>query len=230
MSDEEALIDGALLLRGEEGPRVLRAWSVMIGEDQIEQLNDLAREARDRGWDPQSSAWRLMREAIDEWIPAEHRRRAERDERERDSKATEIERQIEALMGQLRALRDEVAVATAPAVPPTTALHQPPLPLPARRRGPLDGKRMNATRDVLALLLREKRSVPTSLVVREVYGRPGLANERKAQKRLRALEREELVIRLKHESAEGHGLVWKLTRAGEVMAREMLQAHPPDEK
>jgi hypothetical protein len=44
------------------------------------------------------------------------------------------------------------------------------------------------------------------------------------------LEREELVIRLKHESAEGHGLVWKLTRAGEVMAREMLQAHPPEEK
>jgi hypothetical protein len=207
MSDEEALIDGALLLRGEEGPRVLRAWSVMIGLDQIEQLNDLAKEARDRGWEPQASAWALLRAAIDEWIPAEHRRRAERDERERNSQATKIEEKIEALMVQLRALRDGAAAVTAPVA--TGVPHQPPLPLPSKRSRPAGSVRQHATRDVLAAL-RGRGWTYEAEIARMVYGSPGARNEARARKRLRALQHEGRVECRQTETADGHGFPWRL--------------------
>lgn len=207
MSGEEALIDGALLLRGEEGPRVLRAWSVMIGEDQIEQLNDLAREARDRGWEPQASAWALLRAAIDEWIPAEHRRRAERDERERNSQATEIERKIEALMSELRALRDGAAAVTAPVA--MGVPHQPPLPLPMKRSRPRGSVRQHATRDVLAAL-KGRGWTYEAEIARMVYGSPGTRNEARARKRLLALQREGRVECRQTETADGHGFPWRL--------------------
>lgn len=207
MSDEQVAMDSTLSLRGAEGPRVLRAWSVMIGEDQIEQLNDLAKESRDRGWESQASAWGLLRAAIDEWIPAEHRRRAERDERERNSQATEIERQIEALMGQLRALRDGAAAVTAPVA--TGVPHQPPLPLPSKRSRPAGSVRQHATRDVLAAL-KGRGWTYEAEIARMVYGSPGARNEARARKRLRALQREGRVECRQTETADGHGFPWRL--------------------
>ena len=205
--------------------RTLVTTSLRIGVDQREALRDLARDAQRENGIERFDISILVRAAIDAWLETEHRRRAQAAEEEKRRRTASLDRQIEALAEQLRALSAQRDSMLGEETAPTVAMQQAPLPLPTqKRRGPLEGRRVNATRDILFLLLREKKAAPTSTIARDLYGRPGIINERKTQKRLRALERAEQVIRMKRESAEGHGLAWKLTRAGEVIAREMLQA------
>ena len=207
--------DVEMTLNGGETPRVMKQWPVIIGEDQLDHLEDLAKEARDRGWDPTATPMGLLRAALDDWIPSEYRRRVDRDDEERRAQADAIQRQIESLTDQLRALRGEgvwSAVNTGAVIVGSVAEpYPPPLQLPQKRSRPRGSVRQHATRDVLAAL-KGRGWTYEAEIARMVYGSPGTRNEARARKRLRALELAGVVEVRKTESAEGHGFPWRLKR------------------
>lgn len=198
--------------------RSLTWWRTSIGQDQIDHLEDLAKEARDTGMDTAAHPYRYMRIAVDEWIQAEYRRRVEREEQERNARAVAITSQIEELAAQIKALRaqlegepgrgrDHAPSTTAPIIEP----HQQPLPLPRKRTRPPGSIRQHATRDVIAAL-KGRGWTYEAEIARMVYGSPGRRNEARTRKRLRALELAGVVEARKTESAEGHGFPWRLKR------------------